>query len=440
LADIYVSAVTCEAVINATSLKAAHTAVMAGSATVPIAGVLDVIFQTIEAPGGDEEQARLHVELSESLSQAEVLSAFDRHGPTLWEEPNESWDTWLRSRFLATYGAALSQAACHVCPQLDLGDLIVDLDAGPQADLNPSEEVWLTEEKVGGSGFIESLRDRVVRDPRSFFEVLEAVLGPADGEIVDIELSRLIQGLVPDGPMATAFAAVRAAHHATYEALLVAVADLQRLLVADGFIASHAVTTSLHARVLKLGSAATTDELLQDYLTQWSDEELRCGIEIDSRVFAYSRSLTSELDGALAHLSAPTSATSREQWRYSTLYGLFWPRGSAALTQSLRARNPFAAHLNTDRRLALAALERDITIVDVGESDWQLRLAAALARDGEAGLAAGLSDASLLKEALLQLLLVPLDIGDLLVHPRSAGVSRSATGTVIRFRVPEAVQ
>jgi ATP-dependent helicase Lhr and Lhr-like helicase len=440
LAQVYLSAVTCEAVLQDSTIEAAHDTVMANTATVPLGNVLDVIFQSIEVPGGEDEEARVHRQLREALTDDHVIEALARHGPTLWQTPDRTWDGWLAERFVATFGAALSQAARHLCPQLDLGDLVVDLDTGPQHDPGAFVEIWLSESRVGGSGFISSLRDRITGDPRLFFEVLETVLGPTDSERVDVELTQLIDAVQTDGTVAAAFDDVRKAYQSTYEELGRAISGLHRLMVERGHLVSHVVTTSLHARVLKPGSASTTDELLRNYLHEWDAQETRCGVEIDSRVFAYACSMRSDLDDALVHLSTPPASGGRETWRFSVLNGLFWPRGAAVLGTSLQAWNPFVSLPTPDRRLALAGLEREITIVDVREPAWEERIATALGRDGEAGLSAELQDLQQLKEATLSLMVNPIDIGHLLVHPRSAGVRRIGTRTVSVFRIPEAPQ
>lgn len=438
LSQIYLSAVTHEAISRCVSLQDAHTAVLAGSASVGVTEVLSVIFQSVEVDGDDEEQGRLHKRLAESLADARVRDAFERHGPVLWRDPDASWDAWLGKRFAWTWGAALAQAARHMCPQLDLGDLVVDVDAGPQRTAAPLVEIWLSESRIGGSGFIEALREGVSIDPQMFFQVVQCVLQPGDGEMVDMELGRLLGTLASDPAMRDIFAAVRSARSQDYCDLESSVSVLKRKLVADGFVASHAVTTSLFARVLKPGSGPATDALLHDYLKNWKADEERLGVEIDSRVFAYACSGRQAIDNALVHLATAPPTAGRERWRFAALYGLLWPRGSQLLSSWLYAWNPFVKPAPSDRRIALAGLVNPMATVDVQGERWFESLTAALARDGMAGLSAPHNAAPLLKSALLRLMVDPVDVGYLLVYPRSVGIRRTPTGTVALLRVPEA--
>ena len=85
---------------------------------------------------------------------------------------------------------------------LDAGDLTLDIEPGPRPGtavptVEGLEEIWLTERTVGGGGIIENFITRYGEDPRRFFDLVESGLRPSDCEIVDEQLT-LILNLMSD--------------------------------------------------------------------------------------------------------------------------------------------------------------------------------------------------------------------------------------------------
>src|SRR5690606_31963500 len=112
-------------------------------------------------------------------------------------------------------------------------------------------DVWLTESTVGGAGIVEQLVQKYAADPRRFWRLVRARLGPGDFEVVDSELRRLLQEVVaaPTGPLAVALAAVRQApdNASSRTALQSLLTELDR----RGFLVAHPVVSAIAIRLLR---------------------------------------------------------------------------------------------------------------------------------------------------------------------------------------------
>src|SRR4029078_11530095 len=125
----------------------------------------------------------------EILARNETRDVLHETARVLWQSIDTDWETWLRARFKSTLGAALVEAACSLCPQMDSTALIVDLNvrnhanahAGPTSS-QQTDELWISEATIGGGGFLEEFLARYTEDPRKYFRLMDAVLAPSDLE------------------------------------------------------------------------------------------------------------------------------------------------------------------------------------------------------------------------------------------------------------------
>jgi len=169
-----------------------------------------------------------------------------------------------------------------------------------------------------------------------------------------------------------------------------------------------------------------------------TDEEARLGIEIDARVFAYVASANEDLDHALTHIGQFLS--SDRTWRFQAIYGLLWPRGNVIRGRALSTHNRFSTIPIADRELLLDLLRPSEVRVSINDSNWRADVSTGLKEGGTVSLTANIDQQLMLKRALLDLIVDPLDINFLHVYPQLEGFRREHAGFVATLVLREAVQ
>ncbi len=451
LYQIYISMLTARALADQIYLPEAFETLLGGNMGQEMARVLDNIFQTLNveetlleegesAPEQIQGRQRVHDRLL-ALGNADIIQTIlNDLAPILWSEPDEEWHSWAALRFKATLGGALLDACGQLCPHFDLGDLILDIDPGPRPPDAPAisegvEEIWITESTIGGGGVIEEILRRYAADPANFFRLAGSALEPADFEIVDSELTRLLELTQTSADVADAMADVRLAER--HSELKQASDRLRKVLSSEGILVTHPVMTAINARVLRPGSTPETDKLLLDLIRLWHQEEARLGIEIDARVFAYVASNDDKLDRALSHLGL---VQPNPYWRFQVIYGLLWARGNIIRSRTLSSYNPFAVVADADREILLDVLQVGDLTVWLNEPNWREQVEEAFKQGASVSLIAPPDARGDLKSAILSLAVEPMELGFLQVYPLVEGVQRYPRGFGVRLRVRETVQ
>lgn len=448
LTQICLSALSVEALSRQLDLRDAAESVFVQRGFNPLEGALEVILRGLSDMDEGQNADDLRADLRCLLGHATFRATLEKHIPILWAIPDESWEPWLKERFLATLGAAAIDACQNLCPDLDAGDLYVDLHPGPRGapedcSEQTCDEIWLSEASAGGGGLVENFVSRYIEDPRRFFRLIDAALGPSEFEDIDSELDMLLSWLFSGESIAGVRVrdAVRGVRQAdSLKDLARANDQLRRCLAKEGLTISHAVMTAIQARVLRPGSSEATDRLLFELVQSWKDAERVLGIEIDARVLAYVRCGDSALDDALQGSAAAPGGAERHAWRCSVLYGLLWPRGAALRSQSLNAYNPFSALPSTDRWLAQVAVPSQTPEVRIEEDGWERRLQMLLVQHGSAALSAPLDRRRELRHAINRMMVEPVDTELLLVYPTVAGVRQDGRRLLVEFDVMETHQ
>ncbi|MGE0322130.1 MAG: protein DpdJ [Polyangiaceae bacterium] len=440
LARIYLGAVVLAAEHVQGSLEDGHRDVLLPDPKV-MREVLDIIFRAL-GDEDDEDQSTRRGQLISIMADPAFRRALEECAPTLWESPNEGWETWLSRRYRATLTVALRETAQRLCPDMNTDDLCPDIDPGLRGDLTVEDELWLTESTLGGGGVIEALHQSYTRDPRRFLDILDAALAPADLEDVHTELKLVLGWLHEETDrgraVRRALADVRAAEG--HSQMLEAELQVRRTLGAAGLRTTHAVMTALHTRILRPGSSIKTDELLHTLLRRWETLEERLGIEVDTHVFAYVCTDSNHLDEALRSLGLELGSTNRAQWRFDTLYGLLWSRGGSVRAAGLHAHNPYQPLPETDRLLVLHAQDRRRRQVALGSQRWLEFLRGILAEDGIADLTAPTHQRRELANAVKTLLVEPVDLGFIMGFPLAHGVLQEGDQLTVVFEIPEVIQ
>lgn len=450
LAQIFLSAVTFEAIEGKTSLSEAAQRLGAGTAHMSLLDVLRFLFQstvveTEEEQADESPQDRLREDLEACLQRHDVVAALYQAASVLWEAVSDEWESWLRNTYQSTFAAALLRSITDLCPTIDPDDLHVDLSRGPvdpagAIGSDPAlDDIWISERGPGGSGLIEEFMRRYAEDPRRFFSIVRANLQMGEFEMIDHQLQALVRILASDptsdlGECVLGFRAAR-----NQQEMATGIRQVRATLVKAGFAPFHGFLASMGNRVLRQGSGPASDQYLANALARWDALEAQLGIEIDLRVMSYSLSQSSEIDLVVPKLSAAI-ASDRRAWRMSATYGLLWARGRAVRQSGLQVRNPFCELPPVERLLVAEALSDDRARIVVTDEDWLVRTAAHLARGQLVTLACPEARRAALGQALNVLITNPIDAGYLQAYARLQGVRQAADWIEADIELMEATQ
>lgn len=453
LAQIYLSALTYEAMHRQIGLAEADTSIRQGKASISLSDVLSLLFQSqvVEVQGDDETVGspdKLRQELDACLRDPIVIAELHEFGAMLWESIDADWEPWLRGVYHSTLAAALLRSITDLCPSIDPEDIVVDLDRGPalpgQAIGLDSEavEAWFTERSPGGNGLIEEFVRRYAEDPRRFFATVRANLGMGEFELIDHQLKQLVTLLAEDdGSSDSASAALvrqfRAAD--SQEEMAQTFRRLRRTLMQEGFSPFHGFLVALGNRVLRPGSGAATDRYLSQVLDQWQGEEARLGIEVDLRVMSYYLSQSDDIDHVVSDIGSPPGS-GRAAWRIGAISGLLWPCGRAIRQSALQIRNPFTELPLIERLLVEETIGDDRVCISLLDDDWLLRTAEQLTAGRQVTLACPEVERARLAAALNTLVTNPVESGYLRAYARLQGIRQNQSTIEADIELVEAVQ
>ena len=437
LAQIYLSALVQSAIGSQIDLKEAHRRLHSGNILSPLTTVLDTIFQSLELPNGTQQPQRVHDDLLNLCRDQVVIDSLGDLARVLWDPPDQQWRAWAEERFKASLGGALLEACIQSCPQMDGGDLYLDIDCGPRPPEAPQLppdvcELWVTESTIGGGGIIEEVLRSYVADPRRFFRIAESALAPTDFEIVDRELTRLLDLTIIDSELNAVLNSIR--QSASHADLTQASLKLRRTLAQRGFAVTHAVVSAIHSRILRPGSSQQTDALLRRLIGIWNQAEETHRVELDPRIVAF---IASEDLAVQADLSTLFGAAANEAyWRFQTIYGLLWPRGSAVRGQGLSFYNPFTTNATPDRDIVLDLIQCHGPAVQLGPG-YATEVDQGIASHGTVRLEAALSARQAVKDAILQISAAPIEVDYLHLFPTVVSLTHDGSNIAIALDARE---
>lgn len=448
LAEVFISAVTFEAIQGNVDLELAAASIVSGSASINLSEVLVIIFQSQAADGKEEvelsSQNRLRSDLEALLTQPAILEELMALGRLLWEPVSDQWEQWLRKIYLCTLGAALLRTIGDLCPTINPDDLSIDLDRGPlvNAHLAPRDdsqmEIWITEKSPGGSGLIEEFMRSYAEDPRRFFSMVRAALEMGEFELIDHQLIQLLNLLVGEGSETKdVIQRVRATNH--HQQLIQATRDLRGALLRDGFSPFHGFLVSMGNRILRSGAGPATDSYLTLAIRRWDQEEERLGLEIDLRVICYWLSQAEAIDAVVSETGIP-AGEDRIAWRMSAIYGLLWGRGREIRQTSLQVRNQFSELPPVERFLVIDSIVDDRVRISVDSNDWMITATDLLAQGQLVTLTCVETKRALLGSALHTLITNPVETGYLRAYARLQGVRQTNSVLEADIELLEAVQ
>jgi hypothetical protein len=458
IVEVFLSAITAWAASKqargeSCTLEQATTEVRARGTADVCDRVLNAIFRVIDVDGEDkvpahdtseagENEPRLLKRLRMVLAMEQVQEILHEHASVLWTEPVgadlEHFRVWLEQRYIATLGKSLIAASRAMCPQTEAGDLVLDIDPGVRAVGGEPlpvgmREIWLSEELPGGTGVVDQFTREYARDPQRFYALLDAALSPAEFEVVDAQLNRVVEAAVSNPAVRTAFEEYRQA--LGHAAITDAAENVLGKVSSTGVRITPSVRSALFARVLRPGTSHETDVMLSELVGLRERLEQALGIEIDARVFAYiaGEQQTVRLRLQQAVGGVPPGDPS---WFSQQIYAILWPRGAALRASALSTYQPYSSIDDADRFL-LEGVGQAAKLVGVLDADWREQVAAALQHSGIVRLTAPQSEGGRLRQAILSLATSPLEVGFMALHPRPTRIAIDNNAISITLRLRE---
>ena len=342
------------------------------------------------------------------------------------------FSSWLRETLNNTIAEAALAAAIEVAPRhAALDTFVVDREETLGGD-----RLWITETTPGGAGTVEALAERITAEPRIFFQALNAVLAPSDFELAAEALAQIIALAVNDQDVAQQLLALREA--VGHEARAIARGRAFATLAQQGLPVGHTLAVSIGARLLRPGASAETDRLLHNLLARQDALEARHGLTLGLREYAYLAAVLQEdVSRTLERLELVREGAGVSNL-VQALAGFLWPRASEMRERSLQSHNRWRQAYFTDPALTRTLLfEARPPMVLLSDADWRTHLRNALATAGTVQLAAENGIVEGLREALLETMGAPLDVGPLHLYPSLDRLERDAARWIATFTLRE---
>ena len=452
LAEVFLSAVTYEAIQSTSDFKTAATSVINGSSIIKLSDVLEMLFQSqvfsdVQLEGETELSApdKLRTDLDSLLKQQDIQSALIDLGGFLWNPITSEWESWLRKIYQCTLGAALLKTIGDLCPAINTDELSIDFNRGPLINEgfapldDKSLEVWITEKNPGGNGLIEDFMRAYSEDPRRFFSMVRASTEMGEFELIDHQLIQLFD-LFKTNTSESKCVIDRIRMINNHKDLIIENRKLRIALLEDGFSPFHGFMVSIANRILRAGSNLATDNYISKTINQWKTEEERLGLEIDLRVICYWLSQSDDIDNVVDVTGIP-NGPARIAWRMSAIYGLLWGRGREIRQTSLQVRNMFTELPPVERLIVIDSLVDDRVKIPVNSDNQWLEEASKHLTNGQlVTLTCSTSERSYLGSALHALITNPIDSGYILAYARLQGIRQTNESLEADIELLESIQ
>src|SRR5262249_11775774 len=125
-------------------------------------------------------------------------------------------------------------------------------------------------------------------------------------------------------------------------------------------------------------------------------------------------------------LRATLPATTAEQVTvFAAVTNLLWPREGELRQKALQSYNPFRQTVTTDPAIVRHLLiTQSIPVVELSRTDWLDELRSMLQAHGQCRLAAAANQAQELRQAIVRLVVTPIDVGFVQFFPVVERVER----------------
>jgi hypothetical protein len=336
----------------------------------------------------------------------------------------DPWQAWLRRRHCLSAANLLLMSLTSWDSGVDADELTVDLH--PEDD----SRFVISEQSPGGTGQIEALARAVAENPDNLGMALRDAIRPSDMELMDIELRSLLA--TSESEVAAAIQELTRAWRNGHQAVRFATTQLETTLRSVGIDLGHAARTALATRLAGPGAHSG----LVGEVSSWMDLRDRSlaasGFAVDPRTLSVLLADRTDADPYL-RLDQPTPAE-----RARTISNVLWPWGES--TRSVASYNPYAPVLSTTADVVRDHWAPPVTVQDVTTWTESERRAvhAELVRSRELIVRVRTTDRGLLREAILDLNTVPVEVGPLIFHPRVTAISEVGEHVEARILLREA--
>lgn len=374
----------------------------------------------------------LVTDLADAVRVPDVVPQLRLAAAALWAEPDDHWLPWVQTRYATTLAAAIIDAIQSSCPEVDTSDLRCDIDVRADAD-TPLGTIRISEDQPGGVGIVEALVNRYVEDPRAFWALVTAALGPSDGERVDSNLRHFL-ATCDDAAIAEPATRIRTA--SDLGDLTNAWRDLRTALFRLGLDGDQSIVAALATRVIRAGSDRNLERILGDLLERWDTLETSLGVEVELRVFAHVAASDPDVRRQLQ--AAVGGHRTQPGWEIGQIVGLLWPRGNRLRAAGLGTYSPYVDFPPTERLLFDDVTRPRGAIISASRIDWRQTVDDELRTEGTATIRADNETSA--STVIRELLTEPTNVDVLEFHPRVVGVRRSPSGMDLLVELREARQ
>lgn len=325
------------------------------------------------------------------------------------EQRSESWLIWLRRRHTLSAANLLLLSLTSWGSGVDADELTVDLHP------NDNSRFVISEQSPGGTGQIEALARSIVANPDNLGMALREAIRPSDMEMMDTEIRAFLA--TRDNDVARAAQGLAHAWRAGHAAVGAATAELERAVRDVGVELGHAARTALTTRLAGPGAHVG----LIDEVSNWMEVRDRVvadsGFAVPPRILATQLATRPEIDLYLK-LDQPLPSQ-----RARAISNVLWPWGES--TQSAMSYNPYAPILASAVDVVRDHWDPPVKVMDLEgwSDDLRAQVHEELARDREVILRVPAVKRNTLREALIDLTTIPVEVGPLMFHPQITGVS-----------------
>lgn len=337
---------------------------------------------------------------------------------------------WIKKVYKTTLGVAVLESIKRFVKDVMDTDLILDLEDGINND-HEEDFFYITESSPGSMGIIERFIETYNQDPYQFYRMLISIVSPEDEELVNTELSWLLQhAIYEENTVSLNFAAYRnsdAINDKEYS-----ISKIAEYLRNNGRSSSQTIISSLSNRILFSGSNINTDELINSAHTIWRETENILGFEIETRIFSEVLANNQEMrDQVTNNLNLPQD----DQLIISALYRLLWPKGGIIRNRVLSCYNPFSPHDFTDKLILSGFLtQQQFEVIELVDEASRQTLIDQLVQTGAVILKLADNEGNNLDKAKLHNLIVtPVENDVLFDYPSITQVKKEGAHYLIEL-------
>ena len=393
----------------------------------------------------EEEKDQLKEEILSTLRASQTKTSLRKAAEMLSLGVDDWFLDWIESAAANSLGKIIAETAKRLMPHFDETEVVVDVvRIGPvtnKGDISDCYQIILSEIAPGGIGLVEDLADEFALDPRMFFSVVSSVVSANEQEIVDYQLRGLIEDTQLEGSIfAQKFADYRNASSVNEkDAHRVGLIDL---LTRNEKILFHSFLTTLFSRVLRPGTSTSSDQLYAEIMSFWTNLNKALGLEIDSRViaFSYAAKFAGEIDHVLNSMGFQKPTSNLDLWRTNLVNSLLWSSGGAIRNIHLNSYNPFSNDEVVERIIVECLLDDENFRLELPTLDWENTFLDRISQRGVLTVSCPKKEQTKLAEFLNFITIQPVFDGYLKVYARVKQVKQHANNWDLTVELPEVAQ